>query len=84
AAFNERTKAIIICNPNNPTGKVFTREELTFIADLCKEYDAICLTDEIYEHITYEIDEDGDPLEHISMATIEGMRDRTVVVNSLS
>src|SRR5687768_16266714 len=57
AAFNERTKAIIICNPNNPTGKVFTREELEFIADLCKEYDALCFTDEIYEHIIYGIDE---------------------------
>lgn len=84
AAFNERTKAIIICNPNNPTGKVFTREELEFIADLCKEFDVLAFTDEIYEHITYNIDEDGDPLEHISMATIDGMRERTVVVNSLS
>ncbi len=84
AAFNERTKAIIICNPNNPTGKVFTREELEFIADLCKEFDALAFTDEIYEHITYNIEEDGDPLEHVSMAMIEGMRDRTVVVNSLS
>ncbi len=84
AAFNERTKAIIICNPNNPTGKVYNREEMEFIADLCKEYDALCFTDEIYEHITYNIEEDGDPLEHVSMATIEGMRDRTVVVNSLS
>lgn len=84
AAFNERTKAIIICNPNNPTGKVFSREELVFIADLCKEFDVLAFTDEIYEHITYDIDEDGDPLDHISMATIEGMRERTVVVNSLS
>lgn len=84
AAFNENTKAIIICNPNNPTGKVFTREELEFIADLCKEFDALCFTDEIYEHITYGIEEDGDPLDHISMATLSGMRDRTVVVNSLS
>lgn len=84
AAFNERTKAIIICNPNNPTGKVFSREELEFIADLCKEFDVLAFTDEIYEHITYNIDEDGDPLDHISMATIEGMRERTVVVNSLS
>lgn len=83
-AFNERTKAIIICNPNNPTGKVYSRDEMEFIADLCKEYDALCFTDEIYEHITYNIEEDGDPLEHVSMATIEGMRDRTVVVNSLS
>lgn len=84
AAFNERTKAIIICNPNNPTGKVYTGSELEFIADLCKEHDALCFTDEIYEHITYSIEEDGDPFEHVSMATIEGMRDRTVVVNSLS
>lgn len=84
AAFNNRTKAIIICNPNNPTGKVYTREEMEFIADLCKQHDALCFTDEIYEHITYNIDEDGDPLEHVSMATIEGMRERTVVVNSLS
>ncbi len=84
AAFNERTKAIIICNPNNPTGKVFTREELEFIADLCKEFDVLAFTDEIYEHITYNIDENGDPLEHVSMATIDGMRERTVVVNSLS
>ncbi len=96
-AFNEKTKAIIICNPNNPTGKVFTREELEFIADLCKEFDAICFTDEIYEHIIYE-DElritnyelrektDFRPLktEHICMATLDGMRERTVVVNSLS
>lgn len=79
AAFNEKTKAIIICNPNNPTGKVFTRDELEFIADLCKEFDALCFTDEIYEHIIY----DG-PGQHISMAQIDGMRERTVVVNSLS
>ena len=79
AAFNERTKAIIICNPNNPTGKVFSREELEFIADLCKEFDAICFTDEIYEHIIY----DG-VAKHICMAQIDGMRERTVVVNSLS
>lgn len=84
AAFNEKTKAIIICNPNNPTGKVYSREELEFIADLCKEFDVLCFTDEIYEHITYNIEEDGDPLDHISMATIEGMRERTVIVNSLS
>ena len=81
-AFNEKTKAIIICNPNNPTGKVFTREELEFIADLCKEYDAIAFTDEIYEHILYP--RDGADIKHISMAQIDGMRERTVVVNSLS
>jgi aspartate/methionine/tyrosine aminotransferase len=79
AAFNEKTKAIIICNPNNPTGKVFTRDELEFIAGLCQEFDAIAFTDEIYEHIIYD-----KSLPHISMAQIDGMRDRTVVVNSLS
>jgi aspartate/methionine/tyrosine aminotransferase len=99
AAFNERTKAIIICNPNNPTGKVFTREELEFIADLCKEFDAICFTDEIYEHIIYretsdegrgtrenqEIQNPKSKIQnHICMAQIDGMRERTVVVNSLS
>src|ERR687889_2396076 len=53
AAFNAKTKAIIVCNPNNPTGKVFTREEMEFVASLCREFDAICFTDEIYEHIVY-------------------------------
>ncbi len=84
AAFNARTKAIIICNPNNPTGKVFTKDELEFIADLCKEFDALCFTDEIYEHIIYDTTPDIDPLTHVCMANIEGMRERTVVVNSLS
>ena len=81
-AFNERTKAIIICNPNNPTGKVFSREELEFIADLCKEFDAICFTDEIYEHIIYNSESEAP--KHVCMAQIDGMRERTVVVNSLS
>ncbi|MEO7659216.1 MAG: aminotransferase class I/II-fold pyridoxal phosphate-dependent enzyme, partial [Pyrinomonadaceae bacterium] len=89
AAFNEKTKAIIICNPNNPTGKVFTQDELEFIADLCKEFDALCFTDEIYEHILYDpISELSNSIsqrpKHICMANIEGMRERTVVVNSLS
>ena len=83
SAFNERTKAIILCNPNNPTGKVFTRDEMEFIADLCKEFDALCFTDEIYEHIIYSID-GAPPADHISMATLPGMRERTVVVNSMS
>jgi len=83
SAFNEKTKAIIICNPNNPTGKVFTREELEFIAALCREFDALCFTDEIYEHIIYSHD-DGTPRPHISMAQLEGMRERTVIVNSMS
>ena len=81
AAFNEKTKAIIICNPNNPTGKVFTLAEMQFIADLCKEFDALCFTDEIYEHIIYS--EVQSP-KHISMAQLDGMRERTVVVNSMS
>lgn len=82
AAFNERTKAIIVCNPNNPTGKVFTREELELIAGLCQEFDALCFTDEIYEHILYA--REGADIRHISPAQLPGMRERTVVVNSMS
>jgi aspartate/methionine/tyrosine aminotransferase len=82
AAFNANTKAIIVCNPNNPTGKVFTRAEMEFIAGLCQEFDALCFTDEIYEHILYP--RDGAEIQHISMAQIEGMRERTVIVNSMS
>ena len=82
AAFNERTKAIIICNPNNPIGKVFTRDEMEFIADLCKEFDALVFTDEIYEHIVYP--SLTKEIEHICMATLDGMQERTIVVNSLS
>ena len=82
AAFNAKTKAIIICNPNNPTGKVFTRDELEYIARLCREFDTLCFTDEIYEHILYP--RDGAEISHISMAQLEGMRERTVVVNSMS
>ncbi len=81
-AFTPKTKAIIICNPNNPTGKVFTKEELEFIGSLCIEFDALCFTDEIYEHIVYP--SPNRDLKHISMAQIAGMRDRTIVVNSLS
>jgi aminotransferase len=77
-AFSPRTKAIIINTPNNPTGKVFSREELTFIASLCQEFDALAITDEIYEHITY------DGLEHIPIATLPGMRERTILINSMS
>jgi aminotransferase len=82
AAFNPKTKAIIICNPNNPTGKVFTRAEMEFIAGLCQEFDALCFTDEIYEHILFP--REGAEIAHISMAQIAGMRDRTVIVNSMS
>jgi aminotransferase len=82
AAFNDRTRAIILCNPNNPTGKVFTREEMEFIAGLCVEHDVLCFSDEIYEHILYP--SPGRPVEHISMAQMDGMRERTVVINSMS
>jgi aminotransferase len=78
AAFSHRTKAIIINTPNNPTGKVFDREELTFIAELCQEFDALAITDEIYEHITY------DGQRHIPIMTLPGMRDRSLLVNSMS
>src|SRR6476469_1628102 len=81
SAFNSRTKAIIICNPNNPTGKVFTREELEFIAELCKEFDALCFTDEIYEHIIYDTESLDLRPQHMCMASLPGMRERTVVVN---
>ncbi len=82
SVFSANTKAIILCNPNNPTGKVFTRDEMEFIAGLCREFDALCFTDEIYEHILYPR-EDAE-IQHISMAQIEGMRERTVIVNSMS
>jgi aspartate/methionine/tyrosine aminotransferase len=78
AAFSPRTKAIIVNTPNNPTGKVFTREELKLIGDLCQEFDALLITDEIYEHIIY------DGAEHISPATLPGLRDRTITISGLS
>lgn len=78
AAFSENTKAIILNTPNNPTGKVFTKEELEFIASLCQRWDAIAITDEIYEYILF------DGVRHISMAQIDGMRDRTVLINGMS
>ena len=77
-AFSQRTKAIIINNPNNPTGKVFTREELSVIAELCIKNDAIAISDEIYEHIIY-VDEP-----HLSIATLPGMADRTITIGGLS
>jgi len=78
AAFGSRTRAIIINTPNNPTGKVFTRQELEFIAGLCQKWDTIAFTDEIYEHILYG----GQP--HIYLATLPGMRERTVTINGMS
>lgn len=79
AAFRDNDpKAIVLCNPSNPCGKVFTRKELTFIADLCKKYDAYCITDEVYEHIVYA------PHEHVYMATLPDMFERTISCSSLS
>jgi aspartate/methionine/tyrosine aminotransferase len=78
SAFNERTKAIIINTPNNPTGKVYSRAELEWIAQLCQRWDVYAITDEIYEHILY------DGAEHVSMASIPGMAQRTVTINSIS
>ena len=77
AAFGSRTKAIVLNTPHNPTGKVFNRAELALIAELCVEFDALAITDEIYEHMVYE----GD---HISIATLPGMADRTVTISGLS
>jgi aminotransferase len=78
AAFNDNTKAIIINTPNNPTGKVFSRDELQAIADLCHKWNVIAITDEIYEHILFN------GKEHVAMATLDGMRDRTITINGLS
>ena len=77
-AFRQGAKCLILCNPSNPCGKVFTRAELTVIADLAEKYDAYVITDEVYEHIVYE------PFEHISFATLPGMRERTISCGSLS
>ncbi len=77
-AFSPRTKAIIVNSPGNPTGRVFDRDELEYIASLCQEFDALAITDEIYEYIVY------DGARHIPLMTLPGMRDRTVLVNSLS
>jgi aspartate/methionine/tyrosine aminotransferase len=78
AAFSDRTRAIVINSPNNPTGKVFSHEELGRIAELCERYDAIAVTDEIYEHITY------DGVRHVPIATVPGMEERTVTISALS
>lgn len=77
-AFKQGVKAIIICNPSNPCGKVFTREELLFIGQLAEKYDAFVITDEVYEHIIF------DPYEHTYMASLPNMYERTITCNSLS
>ena len=78
AAFTKRTKAVILNTPNNPTGKVFSRDELRILADLVTDADAVAVTDEIYEHIVY----DGG--RHVSLATLGDMADRTITINGLS
>jgi aminotransferase len=78
AAFNDSTRGIVINTPNNPTGKVFTRQELELVAELCQHWDAIVFTDEIYEHITF----DGHA--HIPPGAVPGLEDRTVTISALS
>jgi aspartate/methionine/tyrosine aminotransferase len=77
AAFNRATKAIIINTPNNPTGKVFSRQELQAIADLCIEHNVVAITDEIYEHLVYS----G---QHVYLFTLPGMRERTITISGIS
>jgi N-succinyldiaminopimelate aminotransferase len=77
AAFNERTKAIILNSPQNPTGRVFTREELQQVADLCIEHDVIVISDEVYEHLVF------DDHKHVPIASLPGMYERTVTVSSM-
>ena len=78
AMKRDKVKALILCNPSNPCGKVFSKEELELIASLAIKYDIYVITDEVYEHIVYE------PFQHICIATLPGMRERTIVCNSLS
>ena len=77
-AFKQGVKAIIVCNPSNPCGKVFTREELQFIGDLAVKYDAFIITDEVYEHIVYA------PHKHVHASTLPGLKDRVLCCSSLS
>jgi N-succinyldiaminopimelate aminotransferase len=77
SAFTPRTRVVLVNTPHNPTGRVFTREELETIASLCRERDVICLSDEVYEHLVYV----G---EHVPIATLSGMRERTLTVSGMS
>lgn len=77
AAIGPRTRAIVINTPNNPTGRVLTRAELRGLADRCRRHDLMAVTDEIYEHILYDVD-------HVPMATLDGMRDRTITISGFS
>lgn len=78
AAFSTRTKAIIVNTPNNPSGRIFSRTELEYIAELCQRYNAIAITDEVYEHIVF------DGHQHISIASLPGMAGRTVTISGFS
>jgi aminotransferase len=80
-AFKRRPKALILCNPSNPSGKVFSREELEYIAGLAEEFDVWVITDEVYEHIVYE---DGPSGKHVYFAALPGMAERTISCSSLS
>jgi aspartate/methionine/tyrosine aminotransferase len=77
-AFGQGARAIVLCNPSNPSGKVFTREELSYVLELANEYDAFVITDEVYEHIVYA------PHQHVYAASLPGGRERVVMCNSLS
>lgn len=76
AAFGPRTKLLLLNTPHNPTGKVFRREELEVLADLCLRWDVVAVTDEVYDRITYGA------ADHLSLATLPGMRERTLTINS--
>jgi aminotransferase len=78
SVFNDRTKAIVLCNPNNPTGTVFPRADLEAVAALCRKWDVLAITDEIYEHILY----DGRP--HVALASLDGMWERSVTIGGMS
>ena len=74
-AVTPKTRAILVNSPHNPTGKVFTRAELEQVADLCRRHDLIAITDEVYEHLVYDVD-------HVPLASLDGMRERTVTISS--
>lgn len=78
AAFSDKTRAIIINTPHNPSGKVFSRDELELISELCNKHDVLVVTDEIYEHILY------DDAQHVSPASVPGLEDRTITISGLS
>ena len=78
AAFGPRTRLVLLNSPHNPTGKVFTRTELALVADLCAEYEAIAVTDEVYEHLVFT----DAPAPHVPLAGLPGMRERTLQISS--